>query len=202
MVSIMASPSSVVLGNSPPSSPTRKLSKHFPSSPDFGGVGFDDESIGSSDRSSVAVGDKAVKVRRVPSFKDAILLNAQEKEREDREQKAQQERARVDSLKQRRTAFAKPKFVVKEIKRCTRSTPDLSTCLSKVTEDQATFGGGGGFSITEEDDILGDTDASDYYARKSHGSAAHKNGMRLRPDEAKRKQFTLHKKNMQRGKVN
>lgn len=207
MVSMDSSPQIVVV--SPGKAAPKSCLKHCQSSPDFGGIGFDDEtsslgvtSIMSELSNSVVLvkengkeapldNEEPVKVRRVPSFKDAVLLNAQEKEREEREMKEQQARMQAESLRQRRFS-GKTKFVVKPIKRCTMSTPDL-TSLPKVEENRALAFDplgrkgfvGGGQSICD-DGILGETDASDYYARKSHGSVAYKNGQRLRPDEAKR----------------
>lgn len=74
----------------------------------------------------------------------------------------------------------KPIFVVKPIKRQTHSTGDLRALA------------------THEEEILGDTDAHEYYSRKSQGAVGRKNGMKTRPDEAKRLQMTMAKKNMQR----
>mmetsp|Transcript_52826 Transcript_52826/g.128076 ORF Transcript_52826/g.128076 Transcript_52826/m.128076 type:complete len:482 (+) Transcript_52826:358-1803(+) len=54
------------------------------------------------------------------------------------------------------------------------------------------FGGGGG------DAILGDTDAEEFYNRKEHGKNTRQNGLKSRPDEAKRLDMILAKKDMQR----
>lgn len=54
-------------------------------------------------------------------------------------------------------------------------------------------GGGGG-------DILGDTDAMDFYHRKEQGSKSTANKKKERPDEAKRREIIMHKKEMQRKK--
>lgn len=144
-----------------------------------------------------------VKVHRVPSFKDAILLNAQEIQKEKQEKERQEEEDRI-KLKMMKKNYKRPsaRFVVKEIKRCSRSTPDFST-LQKVEEDNDHLGGGyggggGGGDFCSNSEILGETDAFDFYARKSMGATAHKNGTKLRPDEAKRKEFSVYKKNVQR----
>jgi len=126
------------------------------------------------------IGGGLVKVHRVPSFKDAILLNAQEVQKERLEVQKQQEEATLNSMKQKRR-MGKTRFVVKEIKRCSKSTPDLSS-LAQVVEDEQ----------------LGATDSPDYYARKSFGYVARKNGLKLRPDEAKRKEFSIYKRDAQR----
>lgn len=76
----------------------------------------------------------------------------------------------------------KPKFVVTPIKRCAKSTGDLQKLV--MDEDSC--------------EILGETDAHEYYSRKAHGFTTRKNGMKIRPDEAKRLEMTMNKKNMQR----
>lgn len=84
----------------------------------------------------------------------------------------------------------KPKFVVKPIKRCAKSMVDLRS-LDRIAE-------------TNEDDvysngaILGDTDAQLYYNQKAQGVIGRKNGRKTRPDEAKRLQITMAKKEDQR----
>ena len=50
----------------------------------------------------------------------------------------------------------------------------------------------------DDEEILGDTDAHEYYSRKLQGSMGRKNGLKQRPDEAKRLQITMAKKDMQR----
>ena len=47
-------------------------------------------------------------------------------------------------------------------------------------------------------DVLGDTDAMDFYHRKDKGSKGASNKKKLRPDEAKRKDIIMHKKDLQR----
>mmetsp|Transcript_5681 Transcript_5681/g.8207 ORF Transcript_5681/g.8207 Transcript_5681/m.8207 type:complete len:248 (-) Transcript_5681:147-890(-) len=136
---------------------------------------------------SVSATDDKPKVRRVPSFKDAILLNAQETVKE---QANALERDKKSPLRRTRV---KPRFVVQPIKRCAKSTGDLRS-LPRISyeeeeEDMGGGGGGGGGSC-----VLGDTDAQEFYARKRHGQMTHKNGMKCRPDEAKRKEFIIKKK--------
>mmetsp|Transcript_8177 Transcript_8177/g.17519 ORF Transcript_8177/g.17519 Transcript_8177/m.17519 type:complete len:524 (-) Transcript_8177:303-1874(-) len=58
----------------------------------------------------------------------------------------------------------------------------------------ASCGGGG------DCEILGDTDAMDYYHRKEKGSVSTTNKKKERPDEAKRKAISMHKKELQRTK--
>jgi len=184
--------------------------KHCESSPNFGSIYFEDEeesfleidpdmksvSTTMTDMSHVLVetpslasasspvGGGMVKVHRVPSFKDAILLNAQEIQKEQHEEKKRKEQDFLDSMKKTKLRMNKPKIVVKEFKRCSMSTPDLSS-LARVDEH-------------DNEEVWGETDASDFYARKSMGASSRRNGLKLRPDEAKRKAFIMHKKNAQR----
>ena len=80
----------------------------------------------------------------------------------------------------------KTRFVVTPIKRCAKSTGDLLSLAEQEHE--------------EEEDLLpmGETDAIEYYQRKSHGAHGRTNGLKQRPDEAKRKEMIVNKKNMQR----
>ena len=77
----------------------------------------------------------------------------------------------------------KSRYVVTPIKRCAKSTGDL---LALIDED--------------DEEVLGESDAMEYYQRKAHGAHGHFNGMKQRPDEAKRKVLIVQKKNMQREK--
>ena len=61
-------------------------------------------------------------------------------------------------------------------------------------------GGDGGGGMCCEGDVMGDTDAMDYYHRKDHGSKSTSNKKKERPDEAKRREIIMHKKEMQRKK--
>jgi len=117
-------------------------------------------------------------MKRVPSFKDAVLLNAEACEKEETAKKAAQRRA-MQNLSPRKV---QQKFQVKKIPRNARSMTDLASLVE----------------VEDEDEICGDTDAGEYYARKSKGSTARANSSKLRPDEAKRKQYIMYKKNAQR----
>jgi hypothetical protein len=68
---------------------------------------------------------------------------------------------------------------VTPIKRCSRSTGDLQ-------------------ALAEEEEVLGETDAMEYYSRKSMGASGRVNGLKERPDEAKRKEIIMYKKDLQR----
>ena len=80
----------------------------------------------------------------------------------------------------------KPKFVVTQVVpiKHAHSTGDLQSMIHHA----------------DDDEILGDTDAHEYYSRKAQGSLGRKNGQKIRPDEAKRLQMTLNKKNLQRAR--
>lgn len=83
--------------------------------------------------------------------------------------------------------YRKAKMVVVQptslIRRCSKSSPNL---LGLIHEDG------------HDDEVLGETDAADYYHRKNKGAQGRTNGMKLRPDEAKRKAFAVNKRNLQR----
>ena len=130
----------------------------------------------SSAMSSAAIVDlpstSSTAYKCIPSFRDAILART-EASTELKESCIESSASRPNKIK--------PKIVVTPIKRCAKSTGDLRSLV-----------------IHEEKDVLGETDAMEYYHRKAHGASGRVNSLKLRPDEAKRKQFTLQKKNMQR----
>ena len=147
-------------------------------------------------------GDEPVQIVRKPSFKDAILLNAQETASEEADKKnlaLKQHQQRVMN----RTRV-KPKFVVQTMKRCSRSTGDLTSLatIQDDVEEDCAGGGGRGLATVPAEEVLGATDAEEFYARKKHGGEARKNSLKLRPDEAKRKEFSLYKREMQRNNNN
>jgi len=145
---------------------------------------------------------------RTPSFRDAILLNASERQREEEEKREEVERREAEErLKHTRRSRRLRRIVVDSgagmgMRRCAKSTGDLRMTV-KIEEAEGCDGGGGGgfggYGIIEEE-VLGETDASDYYNRKSTGRASRRNGSKLRPDEAKRKAYIVSKKNAQRQK--
>lgn len=90
----------------------------------------------------------------------------------------------------------KPKFVVKpaERRRRSKSVGDLQALVNNCNNK---------LGIGNDDDeeyaaSSGACDAMDYYHRKAQGQQGRQNGMKLRPDEAKRKQLIINKKDMQR----
>jgi len=139
---------------------------------------------------------------RTPSFRDAILLNASELQKEEEMKKEETERREAEErLKLKRRNRGQRRIVVVSggesgigMRRCAKSTGDLG--MLKIEE--GCDGGGGGLGGVIEEEVLGETDAPDYYERKSAGRANRKNGRKLRPDEAKRKAGIVAKKNAQR----
>lgn len=140
-------------------------------------------------------------IKKVPSFKDIILLKAKEQEKEEMNKRVQvklrEEKSRHDMLKRKKAM--KPKLVLSPITRCSKSTGDLRSLVS-INEDEDVCDFNGCRSIINEDEeqILGETDAAEFYHQKSKGRSNRSNGMKLRPDEAKRKKMIIDKKNMQR----
>lgn len=140
-------------------------------------------------------------MKKVPSFKDIIMLNAQARADEEKKKKEMvvqhQHNLRKEAAERRKAN--RPKLVISAIKRCTKSTGDLrSMIIHEEPEDGEYDGGGGGGGVIHEHDVLGDTDAMEFYSRKSKGSLNRQNGSKTRPDEAKRKEMIIHKKNAQR----
>ena len=70
--------------------------------------------------------------------------------------------------------------------------------IGRGSGDGGGLGGGDSGMITSE--VLGDTDAMDYYHRKDKGSQSTHNKKKERPDEAKRKEISMYKKEVQREK--
>mmetsp|Transcript_29753 Transcript_29753/g.28616 ORF Transcript_29753/g.28616 Transcript_29753/m.28616 type:complete len:194 (-) Transcript_29753:46-627(-) len=151
--------------------------------------------------------------RRVPSFKDAILLNSQETAIEEAAAAQRREHAKKSLHKEAlaKRKASKPRLLVvtptKITRRNSKSTGDLNSLMhSNATiyedheDDAMGGGGGGGFDAVQEDTVMGDTDAADFYARKSKGGSSRANSKKLRPDEAKRLNIILFKKEEQRKK--
>lgn len=179
------------------------------STPEFSHIPEDDESYVMDCTSSidafslddtVLLTQKPAGMKKVPSFKDIIMLNAKEKELEEEKIKLaieqQQQQMREEALKRRKNS--KPKIVIKPIQRCAKSTGDLRSLVIHEEDEEECGGGGGGGGIIEEEDVLGDTDAMEFYNRKSKGSQSRSNGRKIRPDEAKRLEISMYKKEAQR----
>lgn len=123
------------------------------------------------------------------SFRDAIMKKkAQETDQLSAVKEAEGAAQQRDAKKTKK----RPKFVVTPIKRCAKSTGDLRS-LARIAET-----GGGDDDVYNNDLVLGDTDAELYYSQKLQGKLGRKNGQKSRPDEAKRLQITMAKKENQR----
>jgi len=192
--------------------------KHYPSTPDFhhydnileesyddvGGVLMEsynedenEDGVGSLASSSIVMvsgppsvmSSQSVWSSKI-SFRDAIMKEQTQETKE--EENTQQQQAKPP-----RAMKKKPKFVVKPIRRCSKSTGDLQS-LARIVENEDQYGGGGGSDPYDDDLILGETDAQLYYNQKAQGKLGRKNGRKVRPDEAKRLQITMAKKDDQR----
>ncbi len=82
-----------------------------------------------------------------------------------------------------------------------RSKKQLSATMEEDEDADFVIGrGSGGFGdgAVGGSGILGETDAMDYYQRKEHGSRSISNKKKERPDEAKRREIIMYKKEVQR----
>ena len=141
------------------------------------------------------------KPKKVPSFKDMILFNAEKLKEEELKKKEQMQQLAKEKRKDAmlRKKQSKTRLVVTPIKRCARSTGDLrSLIIHEGEEGYSGMNSPVATIIYEEDEVLGYTDAQEYYDRKSHGNNGRSKGQRIRPDEARRKEMIIHKKNAQR----
>lgn len=156
--------------------------KHAASSPDFrryveaqadsADDGTDDLSQGAASSAVFVSAPPSVAstVSRV-SFRDAIL------KQNGTSSATPQDPTQTNSGQQQQQRKFRAKFIVKPITRSAKSAPNLHAL--------------------DEEDVLGDTDACEYYTRKSMGYSGRQNGLKVRPDEAKRLQMTMQKKQMQ-----
>lgn len=124
------------------------------------------------------------------SFRDAIMKEQTQETKEADEPDSQEQ------PKPAKIVRKKPKFVVKPIRRCSKSTGDLQA-LARIAENDDYYSGGCGDPYND-DHILGESDAQLYYNQKAQGKLGRKNGRKVRPDEAKRLQITMAKKDDQR----
>lgn len=138
-------------------------------------------------------------LKKIPSFKDMLLKNSDSK----------QDQARIDLQEKLRQNVVDrktitPTFVVSNVKvhpnglrRCGFSTGDLQSSLHPTEKTLATTQGSTSV-IPEEEEVWGDTDAMEFYHQKAMGSSSRSKSLKLRPDEAKRKEFSISKKEMHR----
>jgi hypothetical protein len=162
----------------------RKILRHAQSSPnlhrsfDMEAVMEDDDDDASGSFAMVSGPGSVMSMSSNFSFRDAILSPgaATSTSTED-------EQAATAALKIRPRPRVKPRFVVKKpMKRCIKSTGDLKSL------------------VIQEDETVGAvaSDAMEFYHRKALGAQSRNNGLKLRPDELKRKQIIMHKKGLQR----
>jgi len=165
--------------------------------------------------------------KKTPSFADMLKINISSGVGEWGTNKEETEARLKDAQNKHRIRVrTKPKIVVTEMKHAL-STGDLTKMaemeeererelgrnrrprkqLSAMMEEEEADltigrgdGGGGGAIGGNCGDVMGDTDAMDFYHRKEAGSKSTQNKKKERPDEAKRKQISMHKKDMQRKK--
>lgn len=154
----------------------RKL-RHCASSPDLRFIGKALEAVDEEDDGVTidSMDSEVIVSKKMTSFRDAILSPSKHVVLEEKK-----EQESIPATRQRKI---KPKIVVKtpSIRRCSKSTGDLQSLVS-----------------IHEEEVLGETDAMDYYHRKAMGDNRRVNGLKIRPDELKRKTFTLNKKQEQR----
>jgi hypothetical protein len=152
-----------------------------------------------SDVASVWTTTSTVASARTVSFRDAILLSpnaALSLQKSNRLQAASTTRISPETSRQR--SRVQPRFVVVQsppdhIRRCSKSTGNLlemSAAPFLENEDSVSTG----FADSDHDRCFDE----EFYFRKALGSASRVNGLRLRPDEAKRRLMILNKKDQQR----
>mmetsp|Transcript_18337 Transcript_18337/g.26336 ORF Transcript_18337/g.26336 Transcript_18337/m.26336 type:complete len:240 (+) Transcript_18337:288-1007(+) len=124
-------------------------------------------------------------LKKIPSFRDMLLVQLTEDEASS-SSKCDTSSPTTPQQTTPSRRKVKPRFVVTPtMKRCSKSTNDIQSLLD--------LNGG-----HEGDAVLGDEDAMEYYHRKAKGISGRKNGLKIRPDEAKRKDISIQKREMQR----
>lgn len=183
------------------------LKHHYKSSPNLGRYVFDDSVdeeasgvlIGDFDGASLASsgtvwvsGQQSVTSWNSSklSFRDAILQTSTSV---DTGESGGEPKSGLEQAARIRKA-RKPQFVVTPIRRCSKSTGDLKSLFRIAEDDLDHHYGHDSFN----NQIMGETDAQEFYSRKAVGKTAHQNGLKTRPDEAKRLQMSMAKKNEQR----
>jgi hypothetical protein len=153
-----------------------KLLMHAASSPDLR-TSFDLKAVMEDEEHSFSMVSGPGSVMSISSnfsFRDAILSPPSPSP-------AAGDSDSKDSLQIRPRPKVKPRYVVTAIKRCAKSTGDLTSLV-----------------IKEDEEELGSHDAMEFYHRKALGGQSRKNGLKLRPDELARKTMILNKKSLQK----
>lgn len=140
----------------------------------------DEDKVEDSSFSMVSNGGSVVSMASGRSFRDAFLSSPV------KEDKVDESEPTAHTTNTSTRGYRKPKKIVVTqpstlMRRCSKSSPNL---LGLIHE--------------HDDEIVGETDAIEFYHRKSKGAQGRANGLKLRPDEAKRKAFAVNKRNMQR----
>jgi hypothetical protein len=137
------------------------------------------------------------------SFRDAILSSSSSSTADHLGRYRNQQPPQ--SSPKRTSAKVRPRFVVvaapsnPTMRRCSKSTGDLQSlsrnymnqnknnCINDVYHHQE----------EESEEILGASDAMEFYHQKAAGAMNRSHGLKLRPDELKRKEMILQKKKQQ-----
>ena len=162
--------------------------KHAQSTPDFGSLASS-SMVMVSGPASIISSQSCWTASSGISFRDAIMKEKNE-EAEGQATTSTTGKGSEGKVPQPKIVRKKPTFVVKPITRRFSSMGDLQS-LARIVEN-------GDEDLYNNDLILGDTDAELYYSRKAQGKLGRKNGRKIRPDEAKRLQMTMDKKDAQR----
>jgi hypothetical protein len=132
------------------------------------------------------------------SFRDAILSpSTTNQSGRHRNQQPQQKSP------QRSSAKVRPRFVVVAapsnpvMRRCSKSTGDLQSLSRKYMNQNNRSKNYVHLLEDESEEILGASDAMEFYHQKAAGAMNRSHGLKLRPDELKRKELILQKKQQQ-----
>lgn len=159
--------------------PPSLLRRESFSSPDLVGLGSRLEQVEEEKESALddsfpqlSTGIRKATTKGIPSFRDVLLTKK-------KQEKVEEDTPEQPVMTPRRKL--RPRLVVTPIRRCVKSTGDLQS-----------------LAIENGEEVLGDTDAMEYYHRKKLGQENRKNGMKIRADEAKRRVISMNKKDLQR----
>lgn len=151
----------------------------------------------SDDWSMISSTHQSGNLKKIPSFKDMLLKNSVGGDATNKQHQARielQEKLKNAAGLGRKTIT--PTFIVSNdkvypnrLKRCGFSTGDLQSASAAYPAEirQSSSQETTKSMIPEEEEILGETDAQEFYHQKSMGKSSHIKGLKLRPDEAKEK---------------
>jgi len=132
--------------------------------------------------------------KKSPSFKDMLLMNADSKQDQARKELQEKLRQNVVERKTITPTFVVSKVHTSRLKRCGFSTGDLQDAHYTLDKRELPTQE----STIPEEEVVGDSDAMEFYSQKAMGSTSRAKGLKLRPDEAKRKEYSLYKKEIHR----